>query len=85
MDKAVFVTRFDSQDHLWQTMDAAEPYAVNLALCGVARLGDAGGECNETGANLGDIEAGEIFFKDVPFDQQVQKVSSTHILEHLSI
>lgn len=81
----MFVTRFDSQYHLWQTTDAAEPYDVNFTLSVVARSGNAGGRCNETGAHLRDVEPGKIFFKDVPFDQEIKKVSPAHVLEHLSI
>lgn len=71
MDEAVFVTRFDSQDHLWQTTDAAMRCAVNSALNAVSRSGNAGGQNNGIEAHLGDIEPGKIFLKDVLFDQQI--------------
>ena len=85
MDEAVFVTRFDSQDHLWQTTDAAMRRAADSILSAVAGSGNAGGQYNGSEAHLGDIEPGKIFLKDVPFDQQIEKVSSTHVLKHLSI
>ena len=85
MDKAVLVTRFDSQDHLWQTTDGAMRCAANLVLSTVDGSGNAGGEYNGIEAHLGDVKPGKIFLKDVSFDQQIKKVSSTHVLEHLSI
>lgn len=33
--------------------------------------------------NLSNIESGEIFFKDVSFYQQIEKVSTAHVFKHL--
>jgi hypothetical protein len=37
----------------------------------------------DDGNNLSNIESGEIFFKDVSFYQQIEKVSTAHVFKHL--
>ena len=36
------------------------------------------------GSNLSHIEPCEVLFKDIPFYQEVKKVSAAHIFEYLS-
>ena len=81
MDKAQFMTRLNGKHHLRCQAPEATFVWLPGRQNGDVRMGHVAGDTIRT--NLCDIEPSEIFLEHVSFDQEIQKVTATHVLENL--